>query len=86
MTATLARTPATHKRSAILAMYVGLAFTVGAIVVAFVDHATANVLADHIRAGYPEYSPARIDSSVTAYLVLLSLVGVLGVICWVWTI
>ena len=32
--------------------------------------------------GYPAYTPARIDSAVTTYLVYLSVVGALGIICW----
>jgi len=75
-----------HERSAIGAMYAGLGLTVAAIIVAYVDHATANVLAGHIRAGYPAYTQARIDTAVTTYLVYLSVVGVLGIICWLATI
>ena len=58
-----------HERSAIVAMYAGVALTVVATIVPYVDHATANVLADHIRAGYPTYTQARIDTAVTTYLV-----------------
>jgi hypothetical protein len=75
-----------HERSAIVAMYAGVALTVFATIVPYIDHATANVLADHIRAGYPTYSQARIDTAVTTYLAYLSSIGVLGVICWFWTI
>ena len=42
-----------HEQSAIAAMYAGLALTVVTLIVPYIDHATANVLADHIRAGYP---------------------------------
>jgi len=70
------------QRSAIRAMYAGLGLTVVAMLVPYVDHATANVLAGHIRAGYPAYTQARIDSAVTIYLVYLSALGALGVICW----
>ena len=75
-----------HERSAIGAMYAGLGLTVVAIIVPYVDHVTDNVLADHIRAGYPAYAQARIDSAVTTYLVYLSVVGALGIICWLGTI
>ena len=75
-------TTAHHERSAIGAMYAGLGLTVVAVIVAYVDHATANVLAGHIRAGYPGYTQARIDTAVTTYLVYLSVVGVLGILCW----
>jgi hypothetical protein len=56
------------------------------MIVLYVDHATANVLAGHIRVGYPAYTQARIDSAVTIYLVYLSLVGALGIISWLWAI
>ena len=39
-----------------------------------------------LRAGYPTYSPARIDTAVTTYLVYVSIIGALGVISWLWTI
>jgi hypothetical protein len=79
-------TTAHHERSAIGAMYSGLVLTVAAIIVAYVDHATANVLAGHIRAAYPSYTQARIDWAVTTYLVYLSIVAALGIICWLWAI
>jgi len=75
-----------HEQSAIAAMYAGLALTVVTLIVPYIDHATANVLADHIRAGYPTYSQARIDTAVTTYLVYLSIIGMLGVVCWLRTI
>ena len=75
-----------HERPAIGAMYAGLGLTVVALIVLYVDHVTANVLADHIRVGYPAYAQARIDSAVTTYLVYLSVVGALGIICWLGTI
>ena len=67
-------------------MYAGLGLAVVAMIVPYVDHATANVLAGHIRACYPTYTQAHIDSAVTTYLVYLSVVGALGIICWIWTI
>jgi len=75
-----------HERSASVAMYAVVALTVVAMIVPYIDHATANVLADHIRAGYPTYSQARIDTAVTTYLVYLFIIGMLGVVCWIWTI
>jgi hypothetical protein len=75
-------TTAHHQRSVIGAMYVGLGLTAAALIVAYVDHATGNALADHIRAGYPTYTQARINSAVAIYLVYLSVVGALGIICW----
>jgi len=77
----------THgKRRAIGLLYAGLGLTIVATIVPFVDRATANVLADHIRAGYPTYTQARIDSAVTLYLIYLAVVGALGAAGWLWTI
>ena len=75
-----------HERSVIGAMYAGLGLTVAAMIVAYVDHATGNVLAGHIQAGYPAYTPARIGTAVTIWLVYLSVVGAPGIICWSWAI
>jgi hypothetical protein len=75
-----------HEHSAIGAMYAGLALTVVAMIVPYVDLATGNVLAGHIRAGYPTYAQERIDTAVTTYLVYLSVVGALGIMCWYWVI
>jgi hypothetical protein len=79
-------TPAHQERSAINVMYAGLGLTIAAMTVPYVDHATANVLAGHIRADYPAYTQARVNSAVTTYLVYLSIVGALGMLCWLWTI
>lgn len=75
-----------HEQSVIRAMYLGLGLNVVATIVAFVDHATANTLAEHIQAGYPTYSRAHIGSAVAAYLIYLSVVGALGIVWWIWTI
>lgn len=75
-----------HERSAIVAMYAGLALTVVTMTLPYIDHATAQVLADHIQAGYPTYSHARIDTAATTYLIYLTIIGALGVICWLWTL
>jgi hypothetical protein len=82
----MTKVSARHAPSAIVAMYAGLALTVVTLIVLYIDHATANVLADHIRAGYPTYSQAQIDTAVTTYLVYLSIIGALSVISWLWTI
>jgi len=72
-----------YRRSAIATMYVGLALTAAAMLVPYV---TGPVLADHIRAGYPSFSAARVDTAVTTYLIYLSVVGALGVLGWLGTI
>ncbi|MEO3751881.1 hypothetical protein [Streptomyces sp. B6B3] len=74
-----------HDRRATVAMYAGLALTVVATVAPYVDRATTHLLADHIRAGYPTYTETRIDSAVTTYLVLLTVIGALGVAAWLCT-
>ncbi|MEU3742392.1 hypothetical protein AB0E78_35680 [Streptomyces sp. NPDC032198] len=71
-------------RGAIGAMYAGLGLTVAATALPYADRATGHLLADHIRAGYSAYTQARIESAVTTYLILLSVIGALGVIAWLW--
>ena len=75
-----------QQRSAVRAMYAGLALTVLATTAPYVDRVTSNVLAAHLRAGYPAFPEARIDSAVTTWLVVLSVVGAVGVAGWIWTI
>jgi hypothetical protein len=79
-------TKARHEQSAISAMYAGLGLTVVAVIVLYLDLATGNVLAGHIRAGYPTYTQGRIDTAVMTYLIYLSSLGALGIICWFWAI
>jgi hypothetical protein len=79
-------TPTRHERSAIRAMYAGLALTVIATIVPYLDHATGNILAAHIRAGYPTYPQQHIDRAATTWLAYLSVVGVLGIVFWSWAI
>jgi hypothetical protein len=73
-------------RTAVAAMYVGGVLTALSASAPAVDRATGNVLAHHIRDGYPTYPQARIDSAVTAWLVILAVLGVLGLAAWSWTI
>lgn len=61
----------------------GLAMTTVATVAAFVDNATTRLLADHIQASYPDYRAGEIETAVTLYLVILSVVGGLGVLTWI---
>jgi hypothetical protein len=71
---------------AVKAMVAGLVLTVGATIAPYLDRATGNGLADHIRNGYPAFPQARIESAVTVWLVALTVVGVLGIVSWLWTI
>jgi hypothetical protein len=76
----------THStRLIIVTMYAGLGLFVLAMILPYVDHVTANELAEHIRSGYPSYARARIDSAATIYLTYLSVVGALGIASWLWT-
>jgi len=63
-------------------MYAGLGLGVVALIAPYLDHVTANVLADHIRAGYPGYSRARVGAAATTYVIYLSVIGALGIGCW----
>ncbi|HEY3774540.1 MAG TPA: hypothetical protein VGL69_16175 [Solirubrobacteraceae bacterium] len=60
---TLARSvPLTHRQTATIAMYAGCLCTAAAVGVVWIDHTTADLLAGHIRAGYPAYSQSRVNS------------------------
>ncbi|WP_229853102.1 hypothetical protein [Streptomyces albospinus] len=63
-------------------MCTGLGFTVLATIAPYADR---DLLTGHIRAGYPTYAQTRVDSAVSTYLVLLSVIGALGVIAWLGT-
>ena len=84
MSAPMPRTPATHERSAILTMYIGLALTVVAAIVPIIDQAWTDSLSQHLHdvyAGYDVDAPAT--SAVLAYL---ATVGALGTLAWLWTL
>ncbi|MEZ7002203.1 hypothetical protein [Streptomyces sp. AD55] len=74
-----------QERRTLAAVYAGLVLTGLVAITPYADRATTHLLADHIRAGYPAYDQARVDSAVTAYLLLLTVVGVLGVLAWLGT-
>jgi hypothetical protein len=83
--ATTAARPTARPSGVLAVMWAGLGLTVVATGYPFVDRATTHLLADHIRAGYPTYTQTRIDSAVGTYLLLLSIVGVLGIVAWLAT-
>jgi hypothetical protein len=66
-------------------LYIGLGLTLLATVFPFIDRATTTVLADHIRDGYPAYDSHDVSNAVTAWLVILTTIGVLGVAGWLVT-
>jgi hypothetical protein len=73
----------TRHRAALVAMYTGSLLSVVAMVAPYVERGT---LADHIRDGYPSYSHDEIDTAVTTWLAVLTVVGVLAVASWTTTI
>jgi len=80
---TTVKSTTTHKQNAVIAaMSVGVILTVVAAIVPFVTGS----LRDHIRAGYPGYTNARVDTAVTNWLIILTIVGALGVVGWVFNI
>ena len=80
------RDPMSRRRSVVATMYAGLAMTVIAVLVPYVDRLTSNTLAQHIKAGYPTYTQTGIDTAANTYLVYLSVIGALGLLGWVWSI
>jgi hypothetical protein len=75
-----------RRRSVLAALYTGLTTTVVATIAPYVDQTTSHSLADHIRAGYPGFTQARVDTAVTTYEVILTVIGVLGVTGWAFVI
>jgi hypothetical protein len=73
-------------RPALIALSVGLLLTIAATAAPYVDRARGNVLAHHIRAGYPDYTASKVDNAVTAWLVILTVSGALGLAGWLATI
>lgn len=64
----------------------GLLFSALTAVVAFVDQASLGVLEDHVRSGYPEYTPAELDGAVDAYVGYLAIVAGIGAVAWIVTL
>ncbi|GEL21800.1 hypothetical protein PSU4_07540 [Pseudonocardia sulfidoxydans NBRC 16205] len=79
---TLTSTRADHVRPVVLT---GLAVTVAAATVPYLDHLTGDVLGTHIGAGYPAYGPAEVGTATWTWLAVLTVVGVLGVAGWLGT-
>lgn len=72
-----------RQRAVLAALKAGLTTTVVATVAPYLDQATSHSLEDHIRAGYPSFTQARVDTAVTTYEVILTVIGVLGVVGWI---
>ena len=71
-----------RRRSVLAALYAGLTTTVVATIAPYLDQVTSHSLEDHIRAGYPSFTQARVDTAVTTYEVILTVIGVLGAVGW----
>lgn len=67
---------------AVVAMVATAAVTMAATAAAYVDRSRWHHLADHIRQGYPAYSPSRVDQAVSAYLLILTGAALLGLLGW----
>ena len=79
---TMPPTTTPPRSSAIAVMAVGLALTIVATIVPFIT----STLRDHIRAGYPGYTAARVDAAVNIWLIILTIIGALGVVGWLLSI
>jgi hypothetical protein len=73
----------TARTSTLTAMSAGLILTIVATVVPFLRTPTGELIARHVRAGYPSYDDRQVGAAVMIYLVGLAVVGVLGTACWV---
>lgn len=64
------------------AMTAGLILNVIATVAPVVDIATVDTISDHVRAAYPSWGHALVESDRNAMVIYLVVTGVLGIICW----
>jgi hypothetical protein len=70
-------------RAAVPVLRVGLVATALVTAYAWVDSATTATLAAHVAASYPALGAAEVDAAASAYLAILTSVGVLGAVAWV---
>lgn len=71
-----------YSRSAMAALHGGLALTLVALLIPYVDRATGNSLVAQIRAGYPSLEPSSIEAAARTYLIYLTVLSVLGILGW----
>lgn len=71
-----------QNRPALAALSAGLVLSILSTAAPYVDHAGANVLADHIRAGYPSYTESQVDHATSVWIAILTVIGVLGCLGW----
>lgn len=71
-----------RQRGAIPALVTGLLLTALATAAPYLDRSTTHLLANHIAASYPTYSAGQIDSAVSTWLIVLSVVGGFGILAW----
>jgi hypothetical protein len=79
---TTQRHPAALRRATLSTLWVGLGLTAAATVYPFVDRVTTQHLARHVGASYPAYDAEQVGAAVSAYLAILTVVGVLGAATW----
>lgn len=71
-----------YPESGRVALYIGAFLTIAITALVYIDHATANVLASHIQAGYPAYDRSSIATAAMTYIGYLTALGVIGLIGW----
>ncbi|MFJ2770526.1 hypothetical protein [Streptomyces sp. NPDC087300] len=67
-------------------MYAGLALTAVTAIAPLVDAATADTIAGHVRAAYPQWGPGPVGQDRTAITTYLAVTGGLGALLWLLTI
>lgn len=72
--------------SAVPLLWVALGVCAVTTVLALIDPWTTGLLAGQVASGYPHYGSAQIGAAVSAYVVILATVGVIGLIGWFVTI
>jgi hypothetical protein len=67
-------------------LYSGLILTALLALAPLIDIATADTIADHVRAAYPNWSAGDVEKDRNAIAIYLAAVGILGSGGWLWTI
>lgn len=68
------------------ALYAGLALTTLVALAPLIDTVTVDIIADHVRAAYPEWPADQVRLDRTAIVSWIAVTNALGIPLWLWVI
>ncbi len=74
------------RHPAVRTLWAGLGLTVLATVAPFLDLVTTGTVEDHVRDAYPHWSDDLVHQDMTAIVVGLAVIGLLGIVGWLTSI